>query len=164
MPSRVHLVVLAALVPAAAALAQAKPPPTLLESYGRLAALQSYMTTHVGELLLACAEKGALTEEQAETRYQAYRKRNAELLERAEAWSKEAEKRLAARGDERAAQRLAEDSGLTAMAVASARAQGVIGKAPDARAACATMTAAIESGRYDLSGNAEFVGLLKTKP
>lgn len=138
--------------------------PTLIESYSRVTALQSYMTGHVGELLLACAAKNVLTEEQAETRYQAYRKRNSALLERADAWSKDAEKRLQAQGEERAAQQAAEDAGLTAMAMASARAQGVIGKAADAGAACAVVMAAIESGRYDLSGNAEFVELLKTKP
>jgi hypothetical protein len=159
-----RLVLLAVLLPAGAALGQSKPPPSLLESYARVIALQSYMTGHVGELLLACAEKNVFAESDAEARYQAYRKRNAELLARAEAWSREAEQRLAARGEEREAQRLAEDSDLSAMAAASARAQGVIGKAADVRAACAALTSAIESGRYDLSGNAEFVGLLKTKP
>ncbi|MEW6687962.1 MAG: hypothetical protein AB1452_02615 [Pseudomonadota bacterium] len=162
MIARVRLMALAAglALPAAAA-AQSKPSPALLESYARVIALRSYMTTHVGELLLACGTRGVLTDEEVEARYQAYRKRNAALLGRAEAWSKEAEQRLAAQGEERAARRLAEESDLTAMAAASARAQGVIGKARDARAACAAMGAAIESGRYDLSGNAEFVELLR---
>jgi hypothetical protein len=142
----------------------AQPPPTLLESYARVTALQSYMTGHVGELLLACAEKNAITEGQAEARYQAYRQRNAALLDRADAWSKDAEKRLQAQGDEHEARRLAQDADLTAMAAASARAQGLIDKARDTRAACEAVMAAIDAGRYDLSGNAEFVNLLKTKP
>lgn len=145
-------------------LAAAQSQPTLLESYGRVTTLLNYMTGYVGESLLACAAKIVLTEEQAEARYQAYRKRNAALLERAGAWSQDAEKRLHAQGGERAARRVAEETTLTAMAAASARAQGVIGKASDARAACAAMIAAIESGRFDLSVNAEFVNLLKTDP
>lgn len=144
--------------------AAAQSPPSLLDSYARVTSLLDYMTSYVGEALLACAAKNVLTEEQAEARYQAYRKRNAALLERAEAWNQDAEKQLHAQGAERAARLAAEDASLTAMAAASARAQGVIGKATDARAACATMMAAIESGRFDLSVNAEFVNLLKTKP
>ena len=155
--------VLAALLmlPGAAAAQSAQP---LLESYGRVTTLLNYMTAYVGESLLACAEKNVLTEEQTEERYRAYRKRNAALLERAESWSQQAEKRLHAQGEERAAQRVAEEAGLGAMAAASARAQAVIGKAADARAACTQILAAIESGSYDLSGNAEFVNLLKANP
>ena len=142
----------------------AQPTPALPESYGRMIALLDYMTAHVGELLLACAAKNILTEEQAEARYQAYRKRNAALLERAERWRQDAEKRLQARGEEREARRLAEEASFSAMAAASARAEKEIGKAGDARAACAPRLAAIESGGYDLSGNAEFVELLKARP
>ncbi|MFY9313962.1 MAG: hypothetical protein WAO95_00205 [Burkholderiales bacterium] len=149
------------MLPGAAA-AQSAPP--LLESYGRVATLLNYMSVYVAESLLACAEKNVLTEEQTEVRYAAYRKRNAALLERAETWSQQAEKRLQAQGEERAAQRVAEEAGLSAMAAASARAQAMIGKAGDARAACAEILAAIEAGRYDLSGNAEFVDLLKVNP
>ena len=158
---RTGILMAACLVPAGAA---AQPAPTLLESYVRVTELLSYMTVHVGELLLACAARNVLTEEQAEARYQAYRKRNAALLERAEAWSRDAEKRLQAQGEGRVAQRLADESDLTAKAAASMRAQDEIGKAADGRAACAVRLAAIESGRYDLSGNAEFVELLKAKP
>jgi len=158
---RSALLLAACLALPGAAVAQS---PTLLESYGRVTTLLSYMTAHVGELLLACAAKSVLTEEQTEARYQAYRKRNAALLERAEAWSQDAEKRLHAQGEERAARRVAEEAGLTAMAAASARAQGEIGRASDVRAACAARLAAIESGRYDLSGNAEFVDLLQVDP
>lgn len=136
---------------------------TLLDSYGRVSALMSYMTTFVGEVLLACAAKNALTEDQAEARFQAYRARNATLLERAESWSQQAEQRLRAQGEAGAARR-AEAAGLNAVGEASIRAQGAVGRAKDAHAACATVLAAIESGRYDLSGNAEFVELLKTQP
>ena len=142
----------------------AQPVPTLLESYGRVTTLLSYMTAHVGEVMLACAEKNVLTEAQAETRYQAYRKRNALLLERAESWKRAAEKKLQAQGEERAARLLAEEAGLNAMAVASMHAHGLIGKAGDAGAACAMRLAAIESGHYDLSSNAEFTGLLDANP
>jgi hypothetical protein len=144
-----------------AAIAQS---PALLDSYARVTTLLTYMTTYVGETLLACVEKNVLTEEQGEAHFKAYRERNATLLERAESWSQQAEQRLRAQGEERAAQIVAEDASLTAMAAASARAQSVIGKAGDTRAACTVIMAAIESGRYDLSGNAEFVELLKTKP
>jgi len=143
--------------------AAAQAQPTLLDSYVRLTALQSYMTTYVGEALLACAANNMLTEDQAETRYQAYRERNAALLEQAESWSQQAEQRLRAQGGPRAT-RQGEEAGLNAVGEASMRAQGAIGRAKDVRAACAAMIAAIESGRYDLSGNAEFVNLLKTKP
>jgi hypothetical protein len=138
--------------------------PTLLDSYARAITLLNYMTAYVGESLLACAEKNALTEEQAEARFKAYRVRNAMLLERAETWSQEVEKRLRAQGEDRAAQRRAEEAGMSALAEASMRAQGEIGAARDVRALCAAKSAAIESGSYDLSSNAEFVNLLKANP
>lgn len=145
-------------------LAAAQSQPTLLESYGRVTTLLNYMTAYVGEALLACAAKNVLTEPQAEARYQAYRKRNAALLERAEAWSQQAEKRLRAQGEELAARRVAEEATLTAMAAGAARAQRVIGNASDAPAACTALMGAIESGSFDLSVNAEFVELQKTNP
>jgi len=158
---RSGMVVAACLALSGAAAAQSQP--TLLDSYGRVNALLTYMNTFVGEALLACAEKSALTEEQAEARYQVYRKRNAALLERAESWSQQAETRLQAQGETRAARRV-EEANLNAAGEASIRAQGAIGRAKDARAACAAVIAAIESGRYDLSGNTEFVDLLKANP
>ncbi len=163
MPSRAQVLILAASL-ALPVSALAQPAPTLLESYGRMVALVDYMTGHVGVLLLACAARGVLTEPQAEARYQAYRGRNAAPLERAEAWRQAAEKRLQAQGEEGAAQRLADESSFGALAAASIRAQEEIGKAADAQAACAPRLAAIESGRYDLSVNAELADLLKTQP
>lgn len=160
-PIRVALLAAALALPAAAA---AQPAPTLLENYGRVVALLEYMTVHVGELLMACAAKNALTDAEAEARYQAYRKRNAALLERAESWRRQTERRLEAQGEARAAQELADRSGANATAIASMRAQVLIDKASDARRACEALLAAIESGRYDLSVNAEFVGLMKTSP
>ena len=144
--------------------AGAQSAPTLLESYARAITLLNYMTAYVGESLLACAEKNALTEEQAEARFKAYRVRNAMLLERAETWNQEAEKRLRAQGEERAAQRRAEEAGMSALAEASMRAQGEVGTARDVRAFCAAKSTAIEAGSYDLSSNAEFVNLLKANP
>ena len=156
-------IVLAAclLLPAPAG---AQSAPTLLESYARAITLLNYMTTYVGESLLACAEKNALTEEQAEARFKSYRARNAMLLERAETWNQQAEKRLRAQGEDRAAQRRADEAGMNAVAEASMRAQGEIGAARDVRALCAAKAAAIEAGSYDLSSNAEFVNLLKANP
>ena len=144
--------------------AGAQSAPTLLDSYARALTLLNYMTGYVGESLLACAEKKALTEEQAETRFKSYRIRNARLLERAETWSQEAEKRLREQGEDRAAHRRAEEASMSAVAEASMRVQGEIGNARDVSALCAAKSAAIEAGSYDLSSNAEFVNLLKTNP
>ena len=144
--------------------ASAQSAPTLLDSYARAITLLNYMTTYVGESLLACAEKNVLTEEQAEARFKSYRERNAKLLERADTWNQEAEKRLRAQGQDRAAQRRVEEAGMNAVAEASTRAQGEIGAARDVRALCAAKAAAIEAGSYDLSSNAEFVNLLKANP
>ena len=159
---RSAMVLAACLLPSGPAGAQSAP--TLLDSYARAITLLNYMTTYVGESLLACAEKNVLTEEQAEARFKSYRVRNAMLLERAETWNKEAEKRLRAQGEDRAAQRRAEEAGMNAVAEASMRAQGEIGAARDVRALCAAKSAAIEAGSYDLSSNAEFVNLLKANP
>ena len=144
--------------------AAAQSTPALVDAYGRAVALLNYMTTYVGESLLACVAKDALTEAQAEARFEAYRVRNAVLLERAETWSKGMESRLRAQGEERAARQRAEEAGLSAIAEASIRAQGEIGNAGNVRALCAAKLALFESGSYDLSTNAEFVNLLKTNP
>jgi hypothetical protein len=145
-------------------LGAAAQPPALLDSYGRMITLLDYMTGHVGEVLLACAARNAITEAQAESRYQAWRARNAALLEAAERWREAAEKKLQAQGEERAAQRTADESGMTAIAAASIRAQEEIGKAQDPKAACDVRLAAMEAGRYDLSANAELANLLKAAP
>ena len=137
---------------------------TLLDSYGRVVALLNFMTSYVGETLLACAEKNFLTEVQTEARFKDYRERNAALLERANAWRQEAEKRLRAQGDERAARERAEAAGMSATSVALARVKQEIDKAADVRALCSARVQGIESGRYDLSVNADFVGLLKDSP
>ena len=139
-------------------LAQAAQAQSLPDSYARVTALLNFMTTYVGEVLLGCAEKNVLTEDQAEARFKAYRERNTALLERAEAWSREAEARLGT------ARRQGDQAGLGAVAEASTRAQGEVGTATDVRAFCAARLAAIESGNYDLSVNRELVDLLKTRP
>jgi hypothetical protein len=144
--------------------AGAQPGSPLLESYGRVVALHDYVTGHVGELLIVCAAQKVLTEADAEARYQAWRKRNAALLERAERWQQAAEKRLQAQGEARAAQQRGREASANATALASVRANGVIGKAKDPREACAVRLAAIESGQYDLSRNDELVALLKANP
>ena len=151
----------ACLLLAGPACAQA---PSLLDAYGRTVALLNFMTTYVAESLLACAEKGLLAEGQAEARFKAYRERNAALLERADAWQREAEKRLRSQGDERAALERAEETGLSATAAALERVKAEIEKVRDTRALCSGKVESIEAGRYDLSRNAEFVGLLKTNP
>ena len=145
-------------------LAGAQSAPSLLDAYGRAVALLNFMTTYVAESLLACAEKKHLADGQADARFKAYRDRNATLLERADAWKEEAEKRLRSQGDERAARERGDEAGMGATAAALARVQAEMDQVRDIRALCAGKVEGIESGRYDLSLNAEFVGLLKTKP
>lgn len=160
---RLNALALAACLalPAAAA---AQPAPTLLDAYGRVTALLDLITSYVGESLLACAEKKVLTEAQAEARFKAYRERNAALLERAENWRQAAEKRLRSQGDERAAQERANEAGMMAAAAATLRVEGEIANARDVGALCGAKLAGIQSGRYDLSVNAEFVGLIEKSP
>ncbi|MGQ0652590.1 MAG: hypothetical protein ACT4P4_10040 [Betaproteobacteria bacterium] len=133
---------------------------TLIEDYARVTALANYMSTFVGETLLACAEIKVLTEEQAEARFAAYRKRNAALFERVERWSEEAERRLGERGEGREARQRSEDAGLTAMAAASGRAYGDVRAARDPAAFCAARFAAIQDGAFDATRNAELAKLL----
>jgi len=152
----------AGLLLAGPASAQSASP--LLDAYGRSVALLNFMTTYVAESLLACAEKNFLPEAEAEARFNAYRERNAALLARADAWRQEAEKKLRARGEEGPALERAEEAGLGATAAALARVKAEIDKVRDVRALCAGKVEGIESGRYDLSVNAEFVGLLNTNP
>lgn len=163
MPRVTHSLVLVAclMLPGQAA---AQSPSALLDSYGRVIGLLDFMTSYVGEFLLACAEKNFLTEGQTEVRFKAYRERNAALLERADAWRQGAEKRLHSQGEGRAAQERAESAGMSATAVALARVKQEIDKAGDVRALCSARLQGIESGRYDLSVNADFVGLLKENP
>jgi hypothetical protein len=144
--------------------ANAQPAPSLLDAYGRTVALLNFMTSYVAESLLACEERKILAEGQAETRFKAYRERNASLLERADTWRQEAEKRLRSQGEERAAQERADEAGMSATAAALARVRAEMDKVRDTRALCVGKVEGIESGRYDLSLNAEFVGLLKTNP
>jgi hypothetical protein len=144
--------------------AAAQSPPALLDAYGRTVALLDFMTSYVGESLLACAERGFLEEGQAEGRFRAYRERNAALLGRAERWRKEAEERLRAQGEERAALERAGEAGGTATAMALARVREEMDKVRDLRALCAGKVEAIAAGRYDLSLNSELVNLLQTKP
>lgn len=163
MPCRVKPLLFAACLalPGAAA-AQSAPP--LLDAYGRSIALLDFMTSYVGESLLACAERSFLTEGQADARFRAYRERNAALLERADAWRQQTERQLSARGEEREARERASEASMGATAMALARVQDEMGKVRDLRALCQGKVEGIESGRYDLSLNAELVGLLRTKP
>jgi len=149
------------MLPGAAA---AQSAPSLLDAYGRSIAMQNFMTSYVSVSLLACAEKGFLTEAQAEARFQAYRERNAALLKRAESWRQEAEKRLRALGKEDAAQERADEVGGSATSLALARVQEEISRVSNFRALCAGKIEGIGAGRYDLSLNAEFVGLLGKNP
>ena len=132
----------------------------LLDDYARVATLVSYMTTFVGETLIACAGANAVTAQNADARFASYRERNAALLERAEAWNREAERRLRAGGEGHEARLRSEDASLTAMAAASAHVQGELGRAQDVPGFCAARIAAIESGRLDISHNAELQQLL----
>jgi hypothetical protein len=133
---------------------------TLLDDYARVSQLVQYMTTYVGETLLACAQASTLTEQQAEARFTAYRDRNAALLGRIEAWSREADRRLAASGEAHEGRRQSEDAGITGMAAASQQVEGEFRKVRDVAAFCAARIGAIENGRLDISGNAELQQLL----
>lgn len=156
------LLATACLLLAGTASAQSTPP--LLDAYGRTVALLNFMTFYVAESLLACEEKNVLAKGQAEARFKTYRERNAALLERADAWRQDAEKQLRSQGEERAAQERADEAGMGATAAALARVQAEMDQVRDVRALCTGKAEGIEAGRYDLSLNAEFVGLLKTKP
>lgn len=120
-----------------------------LADYARVTALVNYMTSYVGETLLACAAAKTLTEQQAEARFTAYQQRNTALLERAERWSESA-----------AARSRSDDEALTAMAAASARVQEEVGRQRDVPAFCAAQLAAIGNGGFDISSNAELQELL----
>ena len=159
-----HRAVLLAIGLLLAGSARAQPPASLLDAYGRTVALLNFMTTYVAESLLACAEKSVVAEGDAEARFKAYRERNATLLERADTWRQQAEKRLRSQGDESAAQERAEEAGSGATAAALGRVRAEMGQVRDVRALCAGKLEGIASGRYDLSLNAEFVGLLKRDP
>jgi len=161
---RRHLLVLAAALALPLAAAAQQQGSALLERYGRVVALHDYVTGHVGELLLVCAALKVLTDADAEARYQAYRTRNAGMLERAARWQQEAEQRLKAQGEERAGMQRGQEASANATALASVRANSVIGKAKDPREACTVRLAAIESGQYDLQRNEELVALLKANP
>ena len=132
----------------------------LAEDYARVAALVSYMSAYVGETLLGCAAAKTLTDEEADARFVAYRKRNAAIFERAERWSEDAERRLGERGEGREARQRAEDASLTAMAAASAHAQAFLRAARDPAEFCAARLVAIQGGAFDASTNAELSRLL----
>lgn len=157
-----RLLLAACLALPGAAASQSAPP--LLDAYGRVIALLDFMTSYVGQSLLSCAERGFLTEAQAESRFLAYRARNAAILERADRWRLDAEKRLRSQGEERAAEERAGEAGTGATAMALARVQEEVDKVRDLRALCAGKAEAIAAGRYDLSLNAEFAGLLQAEP
>jgi len=148
------------VIAAALILPQPSAAQALLDDYARVAALVSYMTTYVGETLIACAAANAVTELNAEARFASYRERNAALLERADAWNREAERRLRAGGEGNGARLRSEDASLTAMAAASAHVQAELGRARDVPGFCTARIAAIESGRLDMSGNPELQRLL----
>jgi len=161
---RLNALALAGLL-ALPAVATAQPTqPALLDVYGHVIALQNFMTSYVGESLLACAERGFLTEAQAEARFKAYRERNAALLERADRWRLAAEDRLRTRGEERQGQERATESSAGATTIALARVREEMGKVRDLGGLCAGKQAGIKAGRYDLSLNAELVDLLGKVP
>jgi hypothetical protein len=130
-------------------------------AHARVTAIVNFTTVYVGELLIACAEAGALTEAQAEERFQSYRSRNAALIERAESWSREAERRLQGQDGARAARERAREAGQAAVAGGSLHAQREVDIAVDARAFCAARVTAIDGGAFDLSRSAELRALLE---
>lgn len=153
---RTLLASLACAIWPAAAVAQA-----LLDDYARVVTILNYASAYVGESLLACAERGFLTDADAQGRFTAYQERNAAMIRRTEDWKKRAETRLGERGELTAAREHAQQAGMSAVAGASMHAQKEVGAAPDPRALCAARVTAIEAGRYDVAGHAELTRLLE---
>jgi hypothetical protein len=146
----------------AAGRAAAQPDQPLPAAYARVVMIVNFTTAYVGEMLLACASAGVFSEARADERFKAYLQRNAPVNDRAEAWRRDAERRLRGRADEeRAAREEAAQAGLAAVAGAGERVQVEIGAATDARALCATRLAAIEAGAFDLARSAELARLLE---
>lgn len=145
------------LLPGAAAPQSA---PALVDSYARVTAIVNGTAAFVGGTLLACVAAGALSESEAEARFKSYGVRNAELEARVEAWSGQAQVRLRAQGDERAARERVAEAGLSAIAGSSDQAEREIAAAPDRRAECTARLAAIDSGAFDLARNPELARLL----
>jgi hypothetical protein len=133
----------------------------LAAAHARVTTIVNFTTVYVGELLIACAAAGALTDAQAEERFQSYRSRNAVLVARAEAWSRDAERRLEGQDGARAVRERAREAGQSAVAGGSLHAQREVGAAADARALCAARLAAIDAGTFDLSRSAELRALLE---
>jgi hypothetical protein len=133
----------------------------LAQAHARVTTIVNFTTVYVGELLIACAAAGALTDAQAEERFQSYRSRNDALVARVESWSREAELKLQGQDGARAARERAREAGQAAVAGGSLHAQREIGAAADARALCAARVAAIDAGAFDLARSAELLGLLR---
>jgi hypothetical protein len=133
----------------------------LAEAHARVTTIVNFTTVYVGELLIGCAATGALTDAQAEARFQSYRDRNAALVAHADAWSRETERRLQGQDGARAARERAREAGQAAVAGGSLHAQREVGAAADARALCAARLTAIDAGAFDLSRSAELRALLE---
>jgi hypothetical protein len=133
----------------------------LLDDYARVVTILNYASAYVGESLLACTEKGFLTDAEAQGRFTAYQERNAAMIRRAEDWKKRADARFEERGELAAAREHAQQAGMSAVAGALIYAQKEMGAAPDPRALCTARLAAIEAGRYDVAGHAELTRLLE---
>jgi len=132
----------------------------LAQAHARVTTIVNFTTVYVGELLIACAAAGALTDAQAEERFQSYRSRNGALVARVESWSREAERKLQGEDGARAARERVQEAGEAAVAGGSLHAQHEIGGAADARALCAARLAAIDAGAFGLSRSAELAALL----
>jgi hypothetical protein len=140
--------------------ANAQPAPRLVEDYARVVAILNGTTAFVGGTLLACTTAGVLSEPEAEQRFKSYRNRNTELEARVDEWSRQAQDRLRAQGDERAARERVNEAALSAIAGSTDQAEREIAAAPDRRAECAARLVAIDSGVFDLARNPELAGLL----
>jgi hypothetical protein len=132
----------------------------LAAAHARVTTIVNFTTVYVGELLIACAAAGALTDAQAEERFQSYRSRNAALVARAEAWSREAERRLEGQDGARTARERAREAGQSAVAGGSLQAQREVDAAADARAFCAARITSIDAGAFDLARSGELGALL----
>jgi hypothetical protein len=143
-----------------AAAAHAQPAMPLVVQHARVIDAINDATTYVSEVVQACAVASNLSEGQAKGRFEAYLLKNGPMLERAEAWARDAEARLKAQGEARALERRHSDAGLAAVDAAAQRARRDIRGAPDRALACSGKLAEIAAGRFDLSVNAELVSII----
>lgn len=155
---RQHLSIVLAGVALACA-AQAQPANSLATAHARVVDIINDTTVYVSEVIQACAVPAGLSEPQAKGRFEAYLVRNANTLERAEAWARDAEAKLKAQGTD-GARRRSDEAGFQALDAGAQRARREMRAAPDRASACSAKLLEISTGTHDLSRNAELVSII----